>query len=302
MTTIVQGMQQAVASVDTDKIHDCVGEIQGWTLTPISITHALGGLTRSIKGIVEPFFEIAGKVSAGIGGTQFTAALLLPFGLYELACEVGGLFKKETIEGKVDSVLNVIGGIGDGLDGVASISEGLASVGAVSCEAVAWAGPLGMAAAGISVIFIAVHAKAIHNNRKALKGLKKAKSDLKQIDPYALIAKLTLKKYRFESGSDIDVEQVINKINLVKDQVNADAKVKEIYKGLKTRIKEKQACHALGIVITVVGIVAGAILFATALTPWAIAAFALLGGLYLLCISKMAVSINSDRKFNQLVA
>lgn len=304
MSIAVNGLQQPMGAVESEEEQSCLGKMQGWTFDTICLTHALGGLTRSIKGVVEPFFEISSNVSAGIGGTQFTSALLMPFGLWELACDVGGLFTKETLEGKVDSALGVIGGIGEGADCVANITEGLMSVGAVTVEAAAWAGPLGMAAAGLSAIFIAVHAKAIHSNVCVLKGIKKAKDDLKQIDANALIARLSKKKhiYRLDSGAGVDAQQVIDKINAVKDEVNADAKVKEIYKGLKTRIKEKQACHALGIVITVIGIVAAAILFATALTPWAIAAFALLGGLYVLCMSKLAVSINSERKFNQLIA
>lgn len=303
MTMPVIGIQPSTA-VNIDDEQDCFGKLQGWTLDTISFAHALGGLTRSIKGAVEPFFKISANVSAGIGGTQFTSALLMPFGLWELACDIRGMFTKATIEGKFDSGFGVIGGLGEGADCVANITEGLMSVGAVTAEAAAWAGPLGMAAAGLSAIFIAVHAKGIHSNRCVLKGIKKAKNDLKQIDANALIARLSMKKheYRLDSGSGIDAQQVIDKINAVKDEVNADVKVKEIYKGLKTRIKEKQACHALGIVITVIGIVAAAILFATALTPWTIAAFVLLGGLYVLCMSKLAVSINSDRKFDKLIA
>jgi hypothetical protein len=310
MSMTVNGSDQGANRSESQEKQISFGEMQGWTFDTICFTHALGGITRSIKGIVEPFFQIPAKISAGIGGTQFTSALLMPFGLWELACDVYGVFTKETFWGKVDSGLGAIGGIGEGADCVANITEGLVSVGAVTAEAAAWAGPLGMAAAGLSAIFIAVHAKAIHNNRYAFKALKKArvktgdaKNIVKSIDVAKLIEKLSLDKhkYRLESAG-VDAQQVINKLNVVKDQDDADVKVNEIYKGLKTRIKEKQACHGLGIVIIVIGIVAAAILFATALTPWAIAAFALLGGLYILCMSKLAVSLNSDRKFNQLLA
>ena len=280
----------------------CLGKMKDWIVELASVSHTLGGLTRAIKGAVEPFFEMAGSVHAGIGATQFTAAVLMPFGLYELANDVAGLFTKETREGKFDSFLGVIGGIGESADGVANITEGLVSVGAVAGEAVMWAGPLGMAAAGVSSIFVAVHAKAIHANRRVLKALKKEKIK-NHLDAQLLIERLSKNshKYRLDSASSVDVSEVISKINMVKEEVDADDKIKVIYKALKTRIKEKQACDILGIVITVVGIIASAILFATALTPAVVAAFVLLAGLYVLCMSKMGVSLYSDRKFEQLL-
>lgn len=304
MSLSVDGSRLRLSQSDSGEEQTIIGKMRNWVFDPICAAHALGGLTRSIKGVAQVFFEMADSVHAGIGGTQFTAALLMPFGLYDLACDVAGLFTRATLQAKVDSFLGVIGGISEGADCIANFTEGLASVGAVAGESVAWAGPLGMAAAGLSAIFIAVHAKGIHANRCSLKGLKKTKNvnNLKQIDPNALISKLTLKKYRFESGAGIDVDKVIDKINAVKDDLDGDVKVKEIYKGLKTRIKEKQACHALGIVITVIGIVASAILFATTLTPGCIAGFVLLAGLYILVMAKMGVTLNSDRKFSQLVA
>lgn len=280
----------------------CMGKLKGWLLDPTmpGAAHTLGGLIRSVKGLVEPFFEIADNISAGIGGTQFTAVFLLPAGLYELWQSVKGIFTNETGEGKFDSFLSAVGGVSEGAECVANIAEGLVSVGSVAYEAVAWAGPLGLAAAGLSGIFIAIHAKAIHSNHCVLKGIKKAK----HLSTDKSIEKLQKKKceYRLESSAGVDVKQVITKINTVKGEKDGENKVKEIYKALKTRIKEKQACHALGIVITVIGIVAAAILFATALTPWVIAGFALLAGLYILCMSRLAVGLNSDRKINQLLA
>lgn len=304
MSMLVSGSQLGLSQSDSGEEESCFGKIQGWTFDSICLAHALGGLTRSVTGIVRPFFEIADTVSAGIGGTQFTAAFLMPFGLYELACDVAGVVQADTNEGRLDSFLGVIGGISEGADGVANITEALVSVGSVASEAAAWAGPLGMAAAGLSGIFIGIHAKAIHSNRCVLKGIKKAKNELKQIDANKLIARLSKQShtYRLEGSAGVDVKEVIGKINAVKDEVNAAVKVKEIYKGLKTRIKEKQACHSLGIIITVIGIAAAAILFATVLTPWAVAAFVLLGGLYILCIAKMGVDANSDRKYRQLLA
>lgn len=304
MSMTVSGSEPVEKGLVLEKTESSIGEMQGWTFDTICFTHALFGLTRSIKGIVAPFFEIAENVNAGIGGTQFTSALLLPFGLWELLEDIKGVFTKATLEGKIDSGLGIIGDLSEGADCVANITEGLVSVGAVTSEAASWAGPLGMAAAGVSAVFIAIHAKAIHSNCRVLKGIKKAKMGLKQIDAAALIERLSKKShtYRLESGSSINAEEVIDKINKIKDDEDGAVKVKEIYKGLKARIKEKQISHALGIVITVIGIVAAVIFFATALNPWMIAAFALLGGLYILCISKLAVTIHSDRKFNQLMA
>lgn len=306
MSLTVSGSETGLDWVDVNKKKSCIGKMKEWVFDPTipSFAHTVGGLTRAVKGAVEPFFEMATNVHAGIGGTQFTAAVLMPFGLYELACEVADLFKKETLEGKLDSFLNVVGGIGDGADGIVNITEGLVSVGAVSAESAAWAGPLGMAAAAISAIFVVVHAKAIYSNYSALKGIKKSikKADVPIAD--VLIKKLNKEsyKYRLEGSSGVDVSKLIHKINEVKNEVNVEAKIKKIYKGLKTRIKEKQACHALGIVITVIGIVASAILFATALTPAVVAAFVLLAGLYVLCMSKIGVGIYSERKFEQLLA
>ncbi len=307
MTFSIGDSHLSSSGFDSREEQTCLGKIKDWVFDPAipSVAHALGGLTRSIKGVVQPFFEIADNVHAGIGGTQFTAAFLMPFGLWDLACSIAGMIKEKTAEGKFDNFLNVLGGLSEGADGIANITEGLASVGSVAPEAVMWAGPLGMAAAGASAIFIAIHAKAIHSNRCVLKAIKKAKdSNTKQLDVDALIAKLNKERhaYRLESAAGVDVKRVIAKINEVKDEVDASVKVKEIYKGLKTRIKEKQACHSLGIVITVIGIVASAILFATVLTPWAIAGFALLGGLYILVMAKMGTGAYSDHKFNKLLA
>lgn len=304
------GISHSYSFSDSQEEPTCFGRFVSFIQDPTlpATAHSVCGLMRSVAGVVQHFFDIASQTMGKIGGTQFTAVFLMPFCVADIFGSISGIFSATLIEAKVDSFFSALGAISEGADGVANITEALASVGAVSTEVFAWAGPLTMVAAGISAIYIAISVKAFYNNKKMLRDFRNAKVDSelgdgKKISRELLVNKLNSpkRKYYLKTCADINANQVLYKINAVKDEIDSEVRLKKIYRALSNRVKGKQACHALSVVMTLVGIAASAILFATTLTPWVIAGCTLLGLLYILAMTKMAVDASTERTYKQIL-
>jgi hypothetical protein len=275
-------------------------------ILPVAATlHAGGGCSRAALSIFSTIKTAAENVQLGVAGTQFTTVLLMPFSLGQLASKVYNMFTEMALEEKLDNFLGFLGDISENADGVANIAEACVGVGVASAETMIWAGPLGLAAALASSVFLVTHGLALKYNEDTLAAVK----SIKIMNPQTGLKKYDFQKlrdmisepstaYHLEQYIQINAEEVCDKLN----SVEADpALMKEIYKGLKDRIKKDQFSHSLGVVITLIGIAASVILFVTGLAPWVIAGCALLCGLYILSFSKMVLDIDASRKFEQLV-
>lgn len=256
--------------------------------------HAAAGIARQVATIGKTIIEVAKEVQVGVAATQFSAAFLLPFALVELVENIGAVvFTKEFFHGKtLDHALGAFAATSDIMGSVADATEAFVVVGAVAEAALTWSGPLMLAGACLSAIFWVIHGRGIHYNRNILKEL--------EVKDLNLVEKLKDKEFRYQLKyhGGVDGKAVLAKLQ---EKNLTQEKATEIFEGLKQRIKSKIAVHALGIVITLIGIVAAAIFFATTLNPWVIAGCVLFGGLFILGISKLALDIHSNRTFKQLL-
>lgn len=262
----------------------------------LSVLHALAGITRQVTIIGKSVIQVASRAQVGVAATQFSAALFLPFFVKDLADNIWKLVAKDIFEHKLDHGLLVLGAVGDVAGGIADATEAFVTIGGVAVEAMSWAGPLMVAGAAVSAISWVIHGKGIYYTQKML-GEISAKNLSKE--QFVGILRDEDNKYHLDQQCGINAKTQTKMLEVL-EGASLD-RVEEIRAGLAARIKSKEACHALGIVITLTGIIAATIFFATTLNPWVIAAAVTLGITYILLISKVAVEIHSNRKFQQIL-
>lgn len=262
------------------------------------VTSSLGGLSRGIKDVVKHHLEVLEKLDLVVAGTQLLTIWTLPLDVYGLVKSIGGVISADVSEVRNDKALDLMGKVVHIADGIGNLTAGLVDIGAVATQAMSWAGPLSLGCSLAGVVFYVINGKALYKNRKFVRLFNKA-SQIGSADVLKFV-KNKKHRYRIEKHGGVNVEKFTKKIKSIqkKDSADQDQKIQKAYEALKTRIQWKQASHALGILITTIGIVAS-IVFAVSNAPaFLIAGSSLLIGLYAVLIGKMFMEYLANRQFN----
>lgn len=269
------------------------------------------GEARSVWNIVRHYFSHSKMVHRVFLSTQFGNGLSMPFDLFQLLSGIHILMTQKGKQPIVDNTLDVLNTTSSLADGISTYTGALVDLGAAAAETTQWVSPLGLAAAGLSMVNYAIYGRGIHFSNKALKELavalkkpegpdyRRAHHIVKKWD-YHLARQGGVDTHKFISVITALEKQRQKQINPAPDQVNeAEAKLAQAYSALKKRVQQKVAGYGIGIVITTINIIASIILFATSLVPFAIAASFLLATLFALIIAKMSLDIASKHRFNK---
>lgn len=326
----------ARASSTTDDTKQAIDwkPIRELALGPIipAFGHTLTSLMRQITNVTKHILQIAHELQQAIAGFQFTATFMLPFAVKEMAENIDHLIFKKRHKG--DHLLEVIKGASEVAEGVADTAEALCVV--LALELI-WPGPLCLAAACVNTVSWIIHGIGIYKGDRMLKtishnvkeivtedGVPVAKGGVpilksngkpkRKINAKEFIRVLKRSRVKHYLKSQLGIENTIDpkdpskktnaliqKIKALRKENDSEKKIADLYKDLKTRMKRKIAVHAIGIVATLIGLVASAILFATVLAPWVIAGCVLLGALCIVSMVKMGIDYESKRQFTQIL-
>lgn len=286
----------------------CIEKIRGTVLHPDMPVwcSSLGGLARAVSNLVEPVFKWIQKLKKVLAATQFTSALTMPFDLHQLCLDVDHLIFEKGKRARIDNALSVTANASQLGDGMATFTSALVDLGAAPGSAMQWAAPFGLACAGVSSVFFAIHGRALFYNVRMLREIDEALKG----PPSKILQLVDRRAYHLGQYCGVDVDLFKETVEkLVSKQPKADASQEErdkhasnlakAYSAIKTRIQHKKFSHSLGIVITAISIIASVILFATPLTPWGIAAYSLLAVLFILSMTKMSFEVYANRRFKR---
>lgn len=254
--------------------------------------HALGGEARAIMGVAKPFFQVHETAHRAMAATQFTTAFTMPLSLYGIINDLVDLAKETGKNAVLDNTLSLVGDVGDLLDGIGTFASALVELDAAPAATMTWAGPLALAASLASSVFFVVHGRGIYYCNKVL-------NELATTHPDELLVLVKKRNYHLARQCSVKpnfIKNIVEKIHQGPAEERTD-RLKQVSESIKTRIQHKLISHALGIVITLIGIVASVILFATGIVAWGIAASVILGVLFTASMGKMAFEIYSHRKF-----
>lgn len=255
---------------------------------------AVGGLARAVASIARPFVKLTETVMRSLAATQFTCIFTLPFDFYQFLSDSRDLAIKKGRQARLDNAVGMLGDLSQVSDGVGTYISALSDVGAISSSVMRWVAPLTLASALASSIFFFISGRGLYYNVKLLRELKKVPCTQE-----ALLEMVKKHSYHLERQCGVDTKLFIKTISGLK--LN-EQEIKKAYEALKRRIHRKEFTYALSILITTIGIIASILFFAaSALLPVAIAASALLVALSPLAMSKMALEMYANRRFNLLV-
>lgn len=248
----------------------------------VGVTDKILTTTRGVADVARKVFCSDTKFINFIRATELFAVSATPFAFYNIGKGVKELVKGDKQE-KIDAALMMTSELGTIGDAVASFAGGLHTIGAVSETAVAWAGPLAIASAALSLASIASNARGLWQSHKLKKNLlgKQNKKEYTVEDYTKTVGFLQAQKdCVLKQHFNIKGEKLKTKVNEIwKDAErklsSGDAeKVKEghskmgvMLKAFKDRIFSKKMCHILSIVAAVVSTVGLGVLFFTPLAP-----------------------------------
>lgn len=257
----------------------------------ISVAHSLCGDARAATCIAKKITPIHSRVLRGIAATQFTTILTVPLMFYSFVNNIKALITGNTREARVDASLGAVADVSDMVDGVSTFGFGLAESAATTNAALAWANPMMLIAAIISVINYVIIGRSLHFNKKLMKEFDKATESNKT----AVINFANKHSYKLQTHSGIDPKLFTKTVAKLEKKEDLD----KAYEILKTRVKHKNHSLALGILITTVFAIASTVLFFPIGTPLVIFAAVCLGIGYSTNIGKMFFDLYSARRCNK---
>lgn len=252
----------------------------------------VGSIARSIEQIVSPFFKTAVKIQKLLAGTQFASVYNLPFNIYEVATGFVKLIREKGKEKKLDNGLELVSNIGQLSEDVGGITSAFKDLNIVT-GAFAWLTPLAIFSTIASTVTYIMDGRAIYFCSKLLSKTKAKYAD----NPQALLKKHA---YHLERQGGVDValcKKVLNRVNAAPAQNKENEKT--ILKAINKRVKTRQACQALNIVITTISIIAAAIFLFTSAQALLITAAALVITLSVISMARRGLNLYSNYRFEK---
>jgi hypothetical protein len=230
------------------------------------------GQIRAISTLIQPYVKMPLKGVKAINSTQL-------FSIVTTTLDVSRLFNQNNASAQAasdrwDKGLTIAGKLSEITEGVSNIGFGMADMGIVAANVVAWAPYVMLVAAAVSAVFLVIHGRAISKNVQLLK-----KDVLTQGDYDELKQCVRM---------DSRLMECIEKKPVAHSSL------------LKGRIKSEILSRTLGMLITTVFIAASVIFFiASALNSWGVVGVAVLAIGYTLNLAKMGYDIRVDYVFNR---
>ena len=289
-------------------LHLCVRAIKkakGFIFHPDvpSWVSSLCGQARAIHSITRPLFNVLSKLNPFVAATQFTSVVTMPLDFRQMILDVAQLIREKGKHARLDNTLGLIGDVSLVGDGAATFMSALIDLGGVASSFMRVAGPLALISALVSSVFFVIHGRGIYYNARLLHELKRPEEGNESSSRLMIVKK---REYHLKRQCGVNIEmllQTIETINTATENVETkELKLQKTYEVLRTRIKQKAFSHALGILITAVGVVAGILFFIALFTPFApigIAGSALLIVLFTASMSKMAFEVYCNWRFKK---
>lgn len=252
----------------------------------------VGSIARSVEQLVAPFFTTAIKVKKFLAGTQFISVLNAPFNIYEVATGFVKLIREKGKENKVDNGLELLSNIGQLSEDVGGIASAFKDLNLVT-SSLAWLTPLSIFSTIASTVTYIMDGRSIYFCSKLLSKTKAKYANNLQ----GLIKKHA---YHLERQGGVDVKQC----NQVLEQIKAAPEKNQqneqlVLKAINKRIKTRQICQALSIVITTISIIATAIFLLASAQALLIAAAALVIALSVISMARRGLNLYSNYRFEK---
>lgn len=250
----------------------------------------LAGLSRHTVHTVKPFFSFLRTTSKVLAYTQFTKIGVIPFCVMSLTMEAYAFFfKAEGIRQHFESLLEIIGALGNLADAATTVLSFLADLSIISQSANAFLGPIGAAGNLVGAVYLILDLIGIWKGFQMICTLNNAiKKDNTELDPTDQVSyndknekkdKLdlttTFQKHSYDVNRHCGLNEekicetieIIRKLPIPKEE--QDEKLRKMYKSLKYRVIANQFSHALGLLITTVFLVGTVtILFNSSFVPF----------------------------------
>lgn len=268
--------------------------------TVVGTSLATSSLVRHTNEMVSVPAKTPKSIMDKFRSMKLAVAAAAPFTAYGMVQSGKTLASSASKRDKVDAALLMVGSVGDLGDMACTFAEGLRAVGAVAESAVAWTTPVMGVSAVVSSVAAGVHIHGWARGRKfmnLMNDVMDKKKGVKTVYTHEQLGKL---KDYLNTRSDraikrffgVRADQLMNRLDRIFKETNTKifpkktSKVSEkdkketldpvdkTVKALKGRVQSKIRSHRLGLLSTIISLIATAILLFTPLAPLGFALYA----------------------------